>query len=186
MSPSGAGSSDHRVPENMRYAYRSEPGKNVDGEALDLRDMQINLRDKALNAVRDGVIEILNAFYSLNVAELARHPSNKKGVSSTLIKALSEFAGVFERKALSQKDERWGYKGSDDNPPQVTFNSDPGNWRWKAIVEMLRVITLQTDTGSALLAVPADMHAEKVGDMAATDEAPVFAQQIVEYGSCVL
>lgn len=168
-NPNFVGSKDHRIPENMRHVYRTEPGKNVDGEQLDMWDLQINLRDKAQNAVRDGVIDVLNAFYSLNVQQLATHPGKKLGVSSALIKTLSELAGVFQRDAFSTKDKRWKYKGSHDNPLQVSFNRDPGNWMWKAIVELLRVISLQMDTksasGSDVLAVPADMNAEKVGDL---------------------
>ena len=148
---------------------RTEPGKTVDGKQTDMRDLQINLRDKAQNAVRDGVIDVLNAFYSLNVQQLATHPGKKSGVSSALIKTLSQVAGVVQRNAFSKNDKRWKYKASHDNPLQVSFNCDPGNWMWKAIVEMLRVITLQMDAKSAsasvVLAVPADMNAEKVGDL---------------------
>ena len=51
------GCKDHRIPENMRHVYCSEPGKSVDGEQMDFQELQVSLRDKALNAIRDGVIE---------------------------------------------------------------------------------------------------------------------------------
>ena len=52
----------------------------------------------------------------------------KKGVSSALVKGLSAFVGVFKREKLSNKDKRLKFKGSQDDPKQVTFNVDPGNY----------------------------------------------------------
>ena len=158
------GSKDHCIPENIRHAYRTAPGKNVNGGPMEMEELQINLRDKAVHAVRAGVVDVLNEFYSLNVGQLANCGA-RSGVSSALIKQLSAFAGVFKRDALSNKDKRWKYKGSQDNPVHVTFNHDPGNWMWKATVELLRVISLQMNSASAALAVPPEMNAEKVGDL---------------------
>jgi len=61
----------------------------------------------------------------------------KKGVSSALVKELSAFAGVFKREKFSNKDKRLKFKGSQDVPLQVAFNVDPGNYMWKALVEIL-------------------------------------------------
>ena len=86
----------------------------------------------------------------------------KKGVSSALVKELSALAGVFKREEFSNKDKRLKFKGSQDDPKQVTFNVDPGNYMWKALVEIMRVMSLQMNSVSAALAVPPDMNEEKL------------------------
>ena len=158
------GDKDHFVPENVRHAYRTTPGKHVNGDPMEMEKLQINLRDKAQQAVRAGVVDVLNGFYSLNNTELANGGA-QKGVSSALVKELSSFAGVFKRDEISNKEKLWKYKGSQDDPKQVTFNVDPGNYMWKALVEILRVMSLQMNSTSAALAVPLDMNDEKVGDL---------------------
>ena len=161
-NPNSIGSKDHCIPENIRHAYRTAPGKNVNGVPMEMEELQINLRDKALLAVRAGVVDVLNAFYSLNVEQLATCGA-RSGVSSTLIKQLSEFAGVFQRDTLSKKDRRWKYTGSQHHPIHVSFNHVSGNWMWKAIVELLRVISLQMNAASAALAVPWHSSSSTIG-----------------------
>jgi hypothetical protein len=162
--PNSIGSKDHFIPENIRHACRTAPGKNVNGGPMEMEELGINLRDKAQQAVRAGVVDVLNEFYSLNARELSNGGA-KSGVSSALVKELSSFAGVFKRDALSNKGKLWKYKASQDDPKQVTFNVDPGNHMWKALVEILRVMSLQMNSASAALAVPPDMNEEKVGDL---------------------
>ncbi len=89
----------------------------------------------------------------------------KSGVSSTVVKELSNFAGVFKRRAVSKTDKRKKYKGSEDHPVHVSFNHDPGKEMWKLLLELLRVISLQTNSASAALALPPDMNVEKAGDL---------------------
>ena len=117
------------------------------------------------NAVRDGVVDVLNAFYLLNVQELAL--GNKSGVSSGLIKELSGFAGVLQRSPLAKKQVKF-LSSIHGTWQLISFNGDPGNWLWKAIVELIREFLLQKSqpsSGSVVFAVPADMNSEKVGDL---------------------
>ena len=163
------GDKDHFVPENVRHAYRTAPGKHVNGDPMEMEELEINLRDKAQQAVQAGVVDVLNGFYLLNNTELAKGElakgGAKKGVSSALVKELSSFAGVFKRDEISKHEKLMKYKGSQDDPKPVTFNVDPGNYMWKALVEILRVMSLQMNSTSAALAVPLDMDKEKVGDL---------------------
>jgi hypothetical protein len=136
---------------------------------MTLEEVQINLRDKAQNAVRAGVVGVLNEYYLLNATELAKGDAAeggaRQGVSSALVKELSSFAGVFKRDEISNHEKLTKYKGSQDDPKPATFNVDPGNYMWKALVEILRVMSLQMNSTSAALAVPLDMNNEKVGDL---------------------
>ena len=166
-----SGRTDHRIPENLRYMVQTEPGKDADGKELVMEHALINLRDKAFQAVQEGVIPILNSFYNLNVDQIEQH--GKDGPSSAIIKALSKFAGVFNRERFGKKDLRRKYTKEEDARDgfarDVSFNRDLGNWMYKAIVELLRLISQQmseTDIydGEALV-VPPDMNEGKVGDL---------------------
>ena len=135
----------HHIPEDLRQAWGSAPGKNRNGDDKDPCFLYTNFRGQALDTVDNGLIQVLNDLYRVNKDELDSY--RKKLTSSRTIKAISKLAGVFKR-------DQYGNR--------ISHNDDAGNWMYKAVVEILRTMGIIT---GHVLEIPENMNHEKAADV---------------------